>query len=78
MLDRVLELVRRNVDRQANLVVGQLLDAGGHGGIVAASLWATVRNARRNPCGLRRSLGQEEGRCGRRDSNPQGPKLTGT
>ena len=42
MLDRVLDVVTRDVDRQANLVLGQLLDAHGHGGIVAAGTWATA------------------------------------
>ena len=43
VLDRVLELVRRHVDREANLVVGKLFDARGHqGGIVAVPLGATA------------------------------------
>jgi hypothetical protein len=35
VLDRMLDVVARNVDRQANLVLGQLLNASGHGRIVA-------------------------------------------
>ena len=42
VLDRVLDVVTRDVDRQANLVLGQLLDAHGHGGIVAVGTWATA------------------------------------
>jgi hypothetical protein len=42
VLDGVLDVVARNVDRQPNLVLGQLLDTGRHAGIVAASLWAAA------------------------------------
>ena len=38
--NRNLEIVRGDVDRQPNLVLGQLLDARSHAGIVAVALWA--------------------------------------
>jgi hypothetical protein len=66
VLDRVLELVRRHVDREANFVVGELFDACSHqGGIVAVSTWATAElcgwrdsnpHDRRSPQRLRRRV----------------------
>jgi hypothetical protein len=41
VLDGMLDVVPRDVDRQANLVLRQLLHARSHAGIVAAWLWAT-------------------------------------
>jgi len=42
VLDRVLDVMARDGDRQANLVLGELLDVHGHGGIVAARIRLTA------------------------------------
>src|ERR1044072_5383993 len=65
MLDGVLHVVRRNIHGQLDPVLRQLLDLSRHRAI-EPDLW----NARlRSPAGCK---------CGREESNLQGPKSTGT
>src|SRR5207253_1175852 len=90
VLDRMMELVSRDVDRQADAVVGELLDlrrhrvtlaagsrAAFHLGRIDEGAYATrwTRARRATPSDLDAFA---VGRCGREGSNLQGPKSTGT